>query len=113
MTSAAKLRQSIAESLQIAGTDSIERLRLAAELKTEDGVARMILDGIRSDEQRAKVMADDGLVSRLKGMDGWLRYEAMLAPRDNPKARSEWLPARWSDSRSGWWAAAVRSSRCR
>jgi hypothetical protein len=87
---------------QLASSDPVKRVRLAAELASGAGVLRILVADIHTDAQR-KLITDDGqLLGMLKGMDDWPRYESLLAPHEDLKARSDWMAEKFKREQ-GWW----------
>ncbi len=101
-TSDNRIGAAIGWGQQLLSADPKVKLSLAAELASEGGVHRILVESITTDALRKRVTDDGQLMGRLKGMDGWMKYEALLAPREDLAARSEWMKGKFKREAGLW-----------
>ena len=79
-----------AETLQT-GT-WIKKVKVAADLKSLPGLRRLFLVGQITDDERKQIRENEGLIGKLRAVDGFGELEPQLAPTD-PLERAKWLKA--------------------
>ena len=78
------------------------RLKLAVELRSEEGVKDVLTTMVTTDAARAEVRADEPTMAVLKDMSGWSAIEPLTAPREDLQARSVWLGQRFEREKGMW-----------
>ncbi len=67
------------------------RFRLAIDLASEEGVLGILAEDVKTDDERSQIAKDPSWLPRLKKMDAWPRIEPLIMPKDDLKARSDWM----------------------
>ncbi|ONI76077.1 hypothetical protein ALI144C_35860 [Actinosynnema sp. ALI-1.44] len=94
---------------QLVSQDWQERLRLAVQMRSTEGVTWVLRSSVTTDELRAQVRANVQLVTQMRDMDGWQGIEPLIMPRDDLQARSAWLGQRF-DREKGLWGGTASAA---
>jgi hypothetical protein len=94
---------------KMASSEWRDRLALAAELRSEEGVKTVLLTMVKTDADRASIR-DSTWMPIFKDMSSWSSIEPLLAPRDDLAARSAWLKQRFKDEKGHWGDVAAAAA---
>jgi hypothetical protein len=86
---------------KLVSTDWHERLRLAVEMRSDEGVRDVLVTLVKTDADRAAVRADEQLMAAMHDMN-WSTIEPLTAPVDDLQARSVWLGQRFEREKGMW-----------
>ena len=86
---------------QLVSADWGERLGLAVEMRSDEGVRDVLENLVKSDDDRAVVRANRHLMAAMREMN-WMTIEPLVAPREDLQARAKWLGERFDVEKGRW-----------